>query len=1073
MSAAWLMLAVSLLITAWGWHLAQANAEQNAHDRFHFRIDEVRTAIAERLRDYEAVLRGTKGLFNASAEVTREEWRAYVQSLKLDQAYPGIQTIAFVRRVSASQKTAHIRKVRAEGFPGYAIWPQGERAEYLPVVYLEPFTGRNLRAFGYDIASEPVRHAALEQARDTGEAAISGKITLVQETGENKRAGFILFLPIYRNGAPTDTVKARRDGLFGYVDIAFRMDDLMRGILSANTPDVDVEIFDGVKMTKESLMYDHELLVRFNRGDGRAAFFHTMSLDIHDHPWTLYFYSLPAFEATIDKDKPRLVLAAGAFISLLFFIIAWSLVSRKASLLAVNKELKAEIAERQREKEVLQQVGQVLSAATGETFFRELVRNLAGTLRMDYALIGEVDQQNKLLIHIRAVCAHGKLIDNFDYDLRGTPCENVVGQRFCAYPDHVQQLFPQDKPLQEMGVESYMGAPLFDSAGAPIGLIALLHSQPLASYQRAESILTISAARAAGELERRQAEAQMHQLSSAVEQTADAIVITDRRGVIQYVNPAYEQITGYPLKEVLGKNASVVKSGEHGKGFYEELWRTILAGQVFRGVMVNRKKDGLLYYEEKTITPLKDVGGNIVRFVSTGKDITQRLQSEERLHHLAHHDPLTDLPNRLLLQDRLTQAMREADQLERLVAVMFLDLDRFKTINDTLGHDIGDALLKTVAERLATCLRPGDTVSRLGGDEFTITLANVAHVDDVTRVAQKILDQFISPFRIGGRDLFVTPSIGITLYPLDEKQPENLLKDADVAMYRAKELGGNRFQFYTPELNLRAARRLELETGLRQALERQEFILHYQPLVDMKTGRIRGMEALLRWQHPEFGLIPPLDFIPLAEEIGLIIPIGEWVLKTACAQIKAWHNTGFPALQVAVNLSSKQLRDKNLIAAVRQALTESGLEARYLDMELTESVLMQDMELATSILKELKTVGISFSLDDFGTGYSSLSYLKRFPIDYLKIDRSFVRDITTDAVGAGLVKAIIAMANVLNIKVIAEGVETYEQQEFLRSHGCDITQGYFCSKPLAAQDFTELLQDWDRLRAGKCSTQNR
>jgi diguanylate cyclase (GGDEF)-like protein/PAS domain S-box-containing protein len=649
----------------------------------------------------------------------------------------------------------------------------------------------------------------------------------------------------------------------------------------------------------------------------------------------------------------------------------------------------------------------------------------------------------------------------------------VVGQRFCAYPDHVQQLFPHDKPLQEMGVESYMGAPLFDSAGVPIGLIALLHSQPLANYQRAESILTISAARTAAELERRQAEAQMRQLSSAVEQTADAVVITDRHGVIQYVNPAYEQITGYPLKEVLGKNASVVKSGEHSKGFYEELWRTIVDGQVFRGVMVNRKKDGSLYYEEKTITPLKDAGGNIVRFVSTGKDITQRLQSEERLHHLAHHDPLTDLPNRLLLQDRLKQAMLEAGQNDRLVAVMFLDLDRFKTINDTLGHDIGDALLKTVAERLAICLRPGDTVSRLGGDEFTLILANVAHVDDVTRVAQKILDQFISPFRIGGRDLFVSPSIGITLYPLDEKLPENLLKDADVAMYRAKELGGNRLQFYTPELNLRAARRLELETGLRQALERQEFILHYQPLVDMRTGRIRGMEALLRWQHPEFGLIPPLDFIPLAEEIGLIIPIGEWVLKTACAQIQAWHKTGFPTLQVAVNLSSKQLRDKNLIATVRQALAESGLEPRYLDLELTESVLMQDMEQATTILKELKAVGISFSLDDFGTGYSSLSYLKRFPIDYLKIDRSFVRDITTDPVGAGLVKAIIAMANVLRIKVIAEGVETYEQLDFLRSHGCDITQGYFCSKPLAAEDFTELLQDWDRLRVGKCSTQNR
>lgn len=573
--------------------------------------------------------------------------------------------------------------------------------------------------------------------------------------------------------------------------------------------------------------------------------------------------------------------------------------------------------------------------------------------------------------------------------------------------------------------------------------------------------------------ERQQAEAQMRQLSSALEQTADVVVITDHHGVIQYVNPAYEQITGYSPQEVLGKNASVVKSGEHGKDFYEEMWRTILAGRVFRGVVTNRKKDGSLYYEEKAISPLKDGSGHIISFVSTGKDITQRLQSEERLHHLAHHDPLTNLPNRLLLQKRLNQVMREADRLERLVAVMFLDLDHFKTINDTLGHDIGDALLIAVAERLANCLRPGDTISRLGGDEFTITLANIAHVDDVTRVAQKILDQFISPFCIGGRDLFVTPSIGITLYPLDEKDDASLLRDADIAMYRAKELGRNQFQFYTPELNVRAARRLELETGLRQAIEKQELILHYQPLVDMKTGQIRGMEALLRWQHPKFGLIPPLDFIPLAEDTGLIVPIGEWVLKTACAQIKAWHDTGFPALQVAVNLSSKQLRDKNLINVVKQALKEAGVEARYLDLELTESVLMQDMELATTILKELKTVGVSFSLDDFGTGYSSLSYLKRFPIDYLKIDRSFIRDITTDPVGAGLVQAIIAMANVLKIKVIAEGVETFEQLELLRRHGCDITQGYYCSPPVDAENFTDLLQDWSQIRAGKCSIKDR
>ncbi len=903
MSVAWLALVVSLLITGWAWYLAQAAAGQNARDRFEFRINEVKIAIADRMRAYEAVLRGAKGLFSASEEVTQEEWRAYVRSLNLDQVYPGIQVVAFVKRVPSSEKEAHTHAIRAKGFPGYAIWPPGRRAEYAPIIYLEPFAERNLRAFGYDIFSEPVRRAGLEHARDTGEAAISGKITLVQETGENTQAGFIMFLPIYRKGVPTDTVEQRRHALEGYVDIAFRMEDLMRGILSQNVHDVDIEIFDGAGTEEASLMYDHDNRTRFNRADDSAIFSNTTSLDIHDHVWTLYFSSLSSFEASIDEDKPRLVLAGGTFISLLFFAIAWSLVSRRASLMV--------------------------------------------------------------------------------------------------------------------------------------------------------------------------AEAQMHQLSSAVEQTADVVVITDRQGTIEYVNPAYEQITGYRRQEVLGKSAGVVKSGEHGKSFYEELWQTILAGRVFRGVMINRKKDGSLYYEEKTISPLKDADGNIVRFVSTGKDITQRLQSEERLHYLAHHDPLTGLPNRALLQDRLKQAMLEADRNGRMVAALFLDLDRFKTINDTLGHQTGDALLKTVAERLATCLRASDTVSRLGGDEFTIVLANVANVDDVTRVAQKILDQFLLPFRIGERDLFVSSSIGITLYPLDEKDPEHLLKDADVAMYHAKELGGNVFQFYTPALNARAARRLELEIGLRRALERQEFVLHYQPLVDMRTGRLQGMEALLRWQHPELGLIPPLDFIPLAEETGLIIPIGEWVLKTACAQIKTWHNAGFPALQVAINLSSKQLRDKNLIAAVKRALTESGLDPRYLDLELTESVLMQDMELAATILKELKTVGVFVSLDDFGTGYSSLSYLKRFPIDYLKIDHSFVRDIATDAVGAGLVKAIIAMASVLHIKVIAEGVETLQQMEFLRHHGCDIAQGYFCSKPLDVEEFTELLREWDRLREGKCGVRSR
>ena len=424
----------------------------------------------------------------------------------------------------------------------------------------------------------------------------------------------------------------------------------------------------------------------------------------------------------------------------------------------------------------------------------------------------------------------------------------------------------------------------------------------------------------------------------------------------------------------------------------------------------------------------------------------------------------------MLLLERLQQALVDAERVERLVAVMFLDLDRFKVINDSLGHHVGDALLKAVAERLKSCLRPGDIIARLGGDEFTVVLANVAHVDDVARVARKIVDSFAEPFRIEDHELFTTTSIGITLFPLDVQEPEKLLKNADAAMYHAKESGRNVFQFFTAELNVRAERRLHIETALRTALEHNELSLHYQPQVDTKSGRITGMEALLRWQNPELGNVSPVEFIPIAEETGLILPIGEWVLREACRQIKAWHATkfSFSKMQVAVNISGKQLRQKDFPDRVRGVLSEANLEPRYLDLELTESLLMVDAEETGDIMHVLHDLGVSFSVDDFGTGYSSLAYLKRFPIDILKIDQSFVRDLATDPNDVAIVKTIIAMAHTLGMRVIAEGVETYAQLEFLRRQGCDGSQGYYCSKPLAADDFTELLADWERIRQGRC-----
>ena len=430
-----------------------------------------------------------------------------------------------------------------------------------------------------------------------------------------------------------------------------------------------------------------------------------------------------------------------------------------------------------------------------------------------------------------------------------------------------------------------------------------------------------------------------------------------------------------------------------------------------------------------------------------------RKRSEEQLKYLAHHDVLTGLPNRALLHDRLRQAMYEAARHHRIVGVAFLDLDRFKTINDSLGHEIGDQLLRAVAQRLSDCLRPGDTVARLSGDEFAVVLAGMAHADDAARVVQKILGAFTLPFPVAAQELFVTASVGLTLYPLDDSGAEGLLRNADIAMYRAKEAGRNNYQFYAPEMTAKSRERLSLENALRYALERGEFEIHYQPVVDIGARAVEGVEALVRWRHPERGMVSPADFIPLAEETGLIVPLGEWVLEQACRQVRAWRAQGLPRLTLAVNVSARQFRQKGLSEAIAAVLARTGFDAADLELELTESLLADTEILAT--LNALAAQGIQLSIDDFGTGYSALSYLKRFPIDTLKIDRSFVRDAASDPDTAALTSAMIAMAHALEIRVIAEGVETEEQLRFLAEHGCDAVQGYYFSAPVPPAQLPE------------------
>ena len=454
--------------------------------------------------------------------------------------------------------------------------------------------------------------------------------------------------------------------------------------------------------------------------------------------------------------------------------------------------------------------------------------------------------------------------------------------------------------------------------------------------------------------------------------------------------------------------------------------------------------------DEKLLEVLGNVGTQLGRVI-------ERKRSEERMAHLLHHDGLTELPNRLLFHDRLQQAMVNAHRHERLVGVAFLDLDEFKNINDSLGHDAGDQLLKLVAARLRAAVRESDTVARLGGDEFTLIFVDMAHADDIARTAQKILDLFAQPFLVMGRELFITASLGITICPLDDNNISELLKNADIAMYRAKVQGKNTYQFYAHDMTTRIHERLSLENQLRRALERNELLLHYQPIVSSLDGSVLGVEALLRWVNGH-GPILPAQFIPVAEETGLIVPIGEWVLNTACAQLARWQADGWPRLRMSVNLSVRQFRAQDMVGKVARALTAASLDPGHLDLEITESILLEEQSVINT-LHELDSMGVEISIDDFGTGYSSLSYLKRLPIDTLKIDRSFVQNIPHDADDAAIAQAILAMARSLGIVVVAEGVETIEQLAFLRHHGCDAMQGNYFSKPLPADELVKLLRN--------------
>ncbi len=545
--------------------------------------------------------------------------------------------------------------------------------------------------------------------------------------------------------------------------------------------------------------------------------------------------------------------------------------------------------------------------------------------------------------------------------------------------------------------------------------------------------------------------------AQVIESSIEGILIVDSNGKIISVNKKFEQVTGYSIKDAVGENASILSSGKHDRVFYEKMWSDVTTNGSWEGSIWNRRKNGEIYQEWLHIFSIKDADGRHSCYVGKFTDLSDTKEAQTRLHYLAHYDLLTELPNRTLFIERLEQSIFGAERSEQKVVVFFMDLDGFKSINDSLGHEFGDKLLQHVAKRLNDTVRKNDTVSRLGGDEFTIIANNIDNTDQIITMAEKVLSAFNRPFIIDKRRVFSSTSIGISIYPDDGVCGSDLIRFSDTAMYHAKEQGRNQFSFYTEKMGSIANKRMELEHDLRAAIEQEQLTIHYQPQYDISSGEITGLEALVRWHHPQQGLIFPGYFIPEAEKTNLILAIGEWVINNVCKQAATWLMEGKKPIRIAINISPKQFHLNNFEEQIKQALTKNNLPGHWIELEITEQSLVRDMSEVIHTLNALKELDISLAIDDFGTGYSSMNYLKKLPVDVLKIDQSFIKDIEIDKANEAIITAIVALAKGLNMVALAEGVETKSQHEFLSKLTCQQGQGFLYNKPMTAQEISHHL----------------
>ncbi len=1006
-----------MLVTLLIWRPLQTAARDDARLAFEARAKEVTAAIASRVAAYELILHSALAQVTLNRDLDQAQWHAFVQMLNLEHHYPGVQGLGFAEQVSAENLPDFIVKARLSSQPQFTLIPAGERDQYVPITYYSATDSvANTSPLGVDLYADPVCRLALQTARDQARVVVTGPLQRVASDADSARV--LLFLPVYE-GLPSDGSVARKEStLRGFVMASLRVDLLMSGILGDGPLGVNFALFDA--SDNDTPLYADTRRVLQDATRRSPEFTIDRQLPVAGRRWSVRY---SAGKNDIDADaikRAQTVLQGGLVTALLLAAIAWLLATTR-----VRASILAEI--------------RAATYRESEQRLRTITDNVPG-------LVSHLDREGRFLFINRA-----------HRDWFGLDASAFIGRTFlevfgddAVYNPAVDDVVKRGHAGQRGSVRSWI-----PQAGRWVH-VSVVPDGAAGIYMLLVDVSALKAAEDALFDESDRARTALHAI-------ADAVIVTDIVGQISSLNPAAEAVTGWPVCEAMGRQIDevfVVVATRSGEQVAASMQRVLDMGQAtdIADDAVLLRRDGTTVPISGSIASIHDAQGQVNGAVLVFRDVGASRELSMRMAHLAQHDALTDLPNRVLLEDRLRQAIALAERNARMTAVLFIDLDRFKAINDTLGHQAGDQLLCHVAERLSAGVRRSDTVCRLGGDEFVVLLPETGSARDVAQVAEKLLHALQEPMTLADQQVRISGSIGISVFPDDGASPHDLLKNADAAMYHAKHAGRNQYAFFTPEIEQHEHARLQVETLLHDAIDGGQLRLHFQPKVDAGTRRLIGLEALVRWQRSESELVYPCDFLPIAETSDLIMRVDAWVMHAACQQIRAWQDQGLPLVPVSVNVSVVTFTGEQLVDMAGEALLAAGIAPELLQIEITESQLLRNSERTRQVLSGLKRLGIGVAIDDFGSGYSSLSYLYLFAVDVLKLDRSLVTNIADDPRQAVIVQAITTMARALGYRVIAEGVEREVDAQALFDNGCDELQGFLFSRPLPELACRELMR---------------